>query len=200
MKTYADWTKAREATVAQWFDLNEATLITLCTEPLTVERLVWKRPASRVYRIDYLCDGPHLFVTGDLGDAIYEAGMDGLRRWSQCSLDYFSGKCVASEYGRRYREWDEESARIWLEGLFDLSEADDAKEWAQLQELGGLGALHSDHDWTRWLEDNAEQVWGANWTDVEPWGIGMAPSLRCRGHLRGLQLAFAQLDAKERAA
>lgn len=199
MKTLKEWTQRRDETVSRWFDQHTATLTTLCTEPYVVERLVWKRPTTRVYRIDYLCDGPHLFVTGDLGDAIYEAGANGLRWWSGCDLGYFAGKCMASEYGRGYREWNAARADIGLRGMFDRNDDDDRTRWAIVERLDGLDALIDEHDWAAWLRENAAQVWGPNWTDVEPWAIGMAPSLRCLGHLRGLQLAFAQLDA-ERAA
>lgn len=80
------------------------------------ELIVWKRPGSGIFAIHYLLYHSVLFVTGDLGEAVY--------RWSQpisvpflagCNIDYFESKCVASESGREYRDWSEEECLTRIE-------------------------------------------------------------------------------------
>lgn len=203
LKTFEAWQENRQCLLGGWFPGHKADLTTASLGGILMERLVWKKPSTNINRIDYLCDGPHLIVTGDLGDAVYEAGANGLAWWagiSRGSLSYFASKCVASEYGRGYKEWDEDLALLILRDRFAQDGRDGAREWRKLQEFGGLDVLHSEGEWNAWLAESAHEVWGANWSDHEPWGVGRAVALRCEGHLLGLQLALAQLGVTSRAA
>lgn len=195
----AEWRAHRRGVVGGWFLGHVADLTGDHIGGVAFQRLVWKKPGTGINRIDFVCDGPHLFVTGDLGDAIYEAGGSGLQWWSGCDLEYFAGKCVASETGRGYREWDRDAAWIRLRQMFDQADEQEAEAWERCVEGGAEHELSSESEWTLWLHNAAEEVWGANWTDREPWGIGSVVSLRCEGHLLGLQLAMRQLSATERA-
>ena len=53
--------------------------------------------------------GGTLIVTGDYGDAIYQWNERITWKWfADMDIHYFSGKCQASEKGRRYVDWDSE--------------------------------------------------------------------------------------------
>lgn len=195
-----EWESHRQKLIADWFPTHTAQLTKGTLGAITAEHLVWTKPGTRINSIEYLCNGPQLVVTGDLGDAIYETGADSLAWWSRCDAWYFASKCVASELGRGYREWDPDAACLQLRDRFDFEDPEDAEAWSRLVLLDGEDALYSEQAWSDWLRDNAEEVWGANWHDVEPWKIGSVIALRCEAHLAGLKLAVAQVASAERAA
>ena len=87
----------------------------------TLEHLVFKRPGSGMYLIEYVMRGTTLFVTGDLGEAVYWWSERHDLEWvSQCDLGYFSSKCMASEVGRDFKQWDSDQALQRVES--ELSE------------------------------------------------------------------------------
>jgi len=66
----------------------------------------------------YIINGKFLTVQGDYGDAVYFWSGKGTLtfEWlSGLSLDYFAGKCQASEYGSGFKSWDSDKARDYLE-------------------------------------------------------------------------------------
>lgn len=93
-----------------------ATLTAEGAKTYPITNLVWARPGSSIYRIDYLIYGATLFVTGDVGDAVY--------RWSEhldlnflahLDTDYFGSKCMASDSEPRGKHWDEGRVKRWIE-------------------------------------------------------------------------------------
>lgn len=63
-------------------------------------RIFWNKPGTRCFSIVYLIDENNLFVTGDLGEAVYSwSGKIDLHFIRNCELDYFKSKCKAlTEY------------------------------------------------------------------------------------------------------
>lgn len=155
-----------------------------------IEILSWRSPDSGFYAMKYIAIGGRLIVTGDVGDAIYYAGADSLAWWSRCDIDYFAGKCVASEYGRGYQSWNDDVAhhRVW-EWLGEEGRESRRQAW----EKGyGKYALASRQEWLSWLgTDSALDVFGDDY--YERGGIGLVVDGRCHAHLIGLKLAVKQL-------
>jgi hypothetical protein len=149
----------------------------------------WKKPGTGVFAIELVISGPTLYVSGDLGGAVYRWSAD--VHWVQFgrfSLDYFAGKCIASEEGREYTDWDEEVAEAYLERYFnDLGQhndshviAHDAREaWnaAKVPEC-----LSSRFEWNAWLHgSDPHSIFGDAWYEWLP-NIGKVFNMRCIAH------------------
>lgn len=62
------------------------------------QRISWGEKGTRAYQIDYVLSGNMVFVSGDLGDAVYSltcpATLDNIKRFD---LTYFTGKLTAHQ-------------------------------------------------------------------------------------------------------
>lgn len=169
-----------------------------------IEFLRWGKPNSSTFSVTYMFRFGFLFVYGDLGEAVYQwhPSIGTLRNIAGCNLDYFAGKCSASENGRGYKSWDEDSAReSILDHMMDKASYDEDKTFDALseefRELGGWEAIHSEYSWIKWLEDNGFNFFGDEY--FEYGGIGMEIDSRCRSHLVGLKMAFEQIESQKEA-
>lgn len=67
------------------------------------QRISWGEKETRMYQVDYVLSGNMVFVTGDLGDAVYSltctATLENIKGFN---LSYFTGKLTAHERER----WD----------------------------------------------------------------------------------------------
>ncbi len=189
-----------DAEIREWFANHEATYSVGDVGGVQVERLVWKRPGTSTYRVDYACiGGTTLCVAGDLGEAVYNTGANSLEWWARCDLSYFASKCYASETGRGYKEWDEREARSRLESsIADMRENGETFESGDVDDAfraidGGRG------EWDSWMREDASRVFGDDWWDFVPsFGVIIAP--RCAAHLLGLKMALASLATERDSA
>lgn len=159
----------------------------------TKDRLVWSHPDSSNSRVHYHIHGNILSVWGDLGFAMYA--------WSQnisweflagLNLDYFAGKCEASEVGRGFETWIEEEAKQHLTALVKdwKEETEDFDENPSLplgmvEDDKAFEALSTREEWTAWVMGSAER-------SREFWefgDLGTAVHARCVLHLEGLKRA-----------
>lgn len=155
----------------------------------------WKRPDSNNYLILYIQTSGYLIVTGDVGNAIYASGMSTFKEWADCDTGYFAGKCVASEYGRQYKEWDSDflKPRI-MEALKEHAEENEQEideSWKDFAAFGGSCAISSQQEWIVWLTEYGRKFFGP---DPSYWPAdGYITSIRCKSHLIGLKMAVKQL-------
>ena len=155
-----------------------------------IEVLTWKKPESSNYMVKYIVSGNTLCVYGDLGEAIYQWSQNITLDWlATLDLSYFKGKCQASEVGRYFREWDENTAIKYLKDM----EKQEYFEWSKLEEEGGTGSLYDARDWEEWLRENGSEVFGEDYWD---WAfeIGYRANTRCVYHFIGLQMAMEQIN------
>ncbi len=176
-----------------------------------MERMVWARPDSSIYRVDYIRVGGVLHVSGDLGFASYvwdywgDSNID-LAWIGHCDVGYFASKCQASEAGRDFRLWDPATLRRRLDQLFsdpDMFESEERCEEirANLEESMGYGAddyMSSDRDWYRWCWEHAQDIFGDCWWELIPEGWVLHP--RCRAHHMGLRMYAELMDNQEEQA
>jgi len=178
------------------------------------ELIKWKRPKNNNYLVMYILVPGYLIVTGDVGDAIYSSGLTTFKQWADCDITYFAGKCVASENGRQYREWDNDflrdkvkealkqsSDKSWKDREWDndflrdkvkeaLKQSSD-KSWKDLEDIGGSLAMSSEHEWIGWLTEYGNEFFGP---DRYCWPAdGKIIAMRCKAHLIGLKMAVEQL-------
>lgn len=174
---------------SRWFPGHIATFIHHADG---LDELVWKKPDSGTYGVRYLLYCGTLFVTGDIGLAAYQWGGACERitfEWlAKCDLHYFHEKLEASESGREYVTFDfdaavknlrEEVANGLPKGLLD------GIEWVEEDE----------HAFIAHLRDTSEDIDGETIGGLIDAGQNL--SLRCAGHLVGIQMAIAQRTAAE---
>lgn len=171
----------------EWFQNHKAVDTKTLEKDSTIE---WKRPDSRNYQMTYIIRPGRLIVTGDVGDAIYSSGFSSFADWASCDIGYFASKCVASENGAQYKEWDPE----YLEPGIREALKENGKSWTEFQRMGGTGAMTYKQEWIVWLVENGAHFFGE---DRMYWPTdGERISVRCRGHLIGLKMAVEQLKEK----
>lgn len=167
-----------------WFKDHKAEHISLPE----MEILIWANPNRSTYRVTYCAHNDLLYVTGDIGYAIYRAGLESLREWSKCELDYFSGKCVASELGAQYLQWDSDFMREEVESALKDSE----KTWDDFVVKSGHISTETELEWVQWLSEYGTEFFGY---DRFNWPMnGKRIDIRCRGQLIGLQMAIQKMD------
>ena len=160
-----------------------------------IEVLYWKKPDSAIYGVIYMMKYNSLFITGDLGEAVYCWSSPEKLKWvANLDLQYFASKCKASENGRGNKEWDPDYTENKLkEYMKDNFDENDYKEiWMKFEEERGPSALFYQQEWHSWLQDHGYEVFGDEWYEWAP-DIGNVISLRCEYHLLGLKMAVDQL-------
>ena len=163
----------------------------------------WARPGTRNYSIHYamgLFNPGLLIVAGDMGEAVYQwSDAISLSFLADCELDYFAGKCRASETGKEYRHWYQEK----VEAALEEHEKELLEEY---EELPPLYVEHKEdlllntddhHDWIECLQDldfdGKGHPLGLGWWDYWP-GIGWGHDTRLIAHWLGLRMAWEQLQ------
>jgi hypothetical protein len=188
--TTAEWERQRRDNALTAFPYHIASVVG--------SRLSWARPQSGLARVDFdiLSSDPHfLIVTGDLGNAIYAAEGD-FYSWACCNLDYFASRCVVSETGRKYLEWNSERAALAIEERW-LTPTDENNRIAQFESISvpWRAWIDSEFEWSTWLARYAKDALGENWSDEEPWTVGRVISRRCLLQHTSLRLAISQLHS-----
>lgn len=180
----------------------------------TLETLQWKKPGSSTYAIWYVRQYATLMVWGDCYEATYQWNWQknfDLEWIAGCNLDYFVGKCRASENGRDPRVYDEYELRKDLRDRFaegctykqpmcpegECEVCDSRRKEAKLfGEWGGWDNLEDEFTWVTWTREHGQAVFGPEWWKCIPSGKVLGPCIPL--HLEGLKAAMAQL--KEKAA
>jgi hypothetical protein len=146
----------------------------------------------------------YLFVSGDVGDAVYSwSEVQDLRWISESDLGYFASKCTASEYGRGYQDWSLHKAKLWIEDHFSI-ETDMAEEMVSVltnkrriavDDYHIFESIFSKTEWIIWLTRYGYEVFGDDLGGME--NIGSQISDRCQAHLLGLKMAFDIFDREK---
>ena len=171
-------------------------LLTVPDNRLKIQHLSWFKPGTSCYGVTYMAVGRDLIVRGDLGDAIYSVSdKQDFNFWARTGVDYFHGKCRASEGGRGYDWCDwaeakclEEIDRFVQEYYTDDDKVVPAELLAECKEN-----VYNKDEFARWIDTNGEELMGPDWGECEPWEWGRVIPFRCHAHHLGLKLAWAQL-------
>lgn len=158
----------------------------------------WAKPGDSHALCIFIIRKGALYVSGDLGAAVYEwSGRVSLAWIANTSLDYFEGKCQASETGRDFKQWSKEKAQRRALDLMKTQRDYEGDEYAPgVDEDEVRGACESNDDWSRFLSDNGDAAFGCDYW--ENYGIGYEIHIRCRLHHLGVKLA-AEFLAKQLA-
>lgn len=192
--------RAREV----WFKNHVAKTIPQ-GEAAGFETIRWKAPDTSNYLISYTLHGLYLFVTGDVGDAVYRfSSPTTFEAIASMNIDYFASKCTASENGRFYESWDGDTVakrlNEWVADAYEKEEEDERQqklegrgEWWNLPDA--FGCAHVAEDWHQYLSHHGYDVFGNDW--IEFGEIGKVVDVRCIGHLVGIKMAVEQLTAAQ---
>jgi len=179
-----------------------------------IERIVWGKPGTNIDRIIFTLDKTYrnLIVSGDLGEAIYHwnGPITGFGFFNNMDIQYFESKCLASENGKRDKEWDPESAKLSfkdiLTNLFEPDEdREDEEEYDQKKAMEEFAEekykeiideysesiFDCEYSYMDFLENYGAEELGSDYYECS--NIGMVISLRCHSYLTGLNMACKQL-------
>lgn len=178
-----------------WFGRHVATL----TKHGDLEVLDWKRPGSSFYYCRYVFDGNKIYISGDIGEAVFELTWKAdVHSFSNISINYFEEKMAAYHEGRRDFNGDKAAKRLreWVKGLkdddieydhdemkelFDEARSRDRKwEWVEMVHKHDEFISNLDCDYWEWMFNCGDEI---------PW--------RIHGYLIGLQMASEQLKRVE---
>lgn len=86
------------------------------------QRIVYRKPDTRIEQMEFIICGNSLIVLGDFGEAIYQWNSNVyFDSFSTMNLEYFHSKCKASSEScipyRNYVSWDEKIAKEKLNAL-----------------------------------------------------------------------------------
>jgi hypothetical protein len=179
-----------------WFKNHKATL----TQHGDLQVLEWREPGTIFYYVRYVFDGNKVYISGDIGEAIYWLTWKAdVHSFKNIHIDYFTEKLQAYHDNR----WDFSSEkavrrlREWLKELKDRGKKYDHDEMKELFEKA-RGCSSAD-EWayivneTGFISEFEPDYW--EWF----YKIGNDYPWRMRGYLIGLQMASEQLKVIEAA-
>lgn len=163
------------------------------TDGSVIETFTIKKPGTRIYRIDYIIRDNILFVSGDCGEAIYQWSSDiNLEFLAICGLDYFKGKCRASEVGQDFRQWDPTIVGDRFSEIMDDEEEKIRSLAKEDWEMDGKFHCFHPEEWALWV-DSFVEAHRLGW-DGETIGmaatLGYVPHCRLQLHWHGLKKAY----------
>jgi hypothetical protein len=156
-----------------------------------VETIVWGKAGDAINRIIYIFCGDikTLFVTGDLGSAVYRFNTSSISEIAKAATYYFAEKCEASEVGKGFQCWDEEKALEVIDRFAAGLDEDKQQKYIGLVNDDNFPELTSQEEWRMWLMSEANEVFLDD-DMAELMDAGMAAHIRCQAHLIGLSMAM----------
>lgn len=155
-------------------------------------------PKSWNYGCHFILHRRWLIVVGDIGEATYEWSEDVTLNFLRgLDFGYFHGKCVSSEVGRRFNDWDTKIAKAYVKDRIAEIKAmdpedrckDDAVELDILENIGDEGKDYYDEAAREYYDATGD---GEGASTIAQYGE--VPAGRCIGHFEALKLAISQMS------
>jgi hypothetical protein len=160
-----------------------------------VSILNWGKPGSCFYYTRYVFDGCKLYISGDVGEAVFclteKASIESIKDYS---VDYFHGKLAA--FGESEYDFDDKEA---IKRLKEERKETTSKEYKKI-----LTYLIDEVE-SCCNVDNWRYVTDQNWNDISEYDpdanewiyeVGNVVPLRVQGYLIGIKMAYEQLNNK----
>lgn len=187
-----------------WFK-NHIASITQHGE-LTV--LDWKNPANGHYHVRYVFDGHRLYITGDIGEAVFNLTWKAdVHSFTDVTISYFMEKMSAFSDDRYDFSTDKAANRLeeWKGELLESGDYEDEAAREKLcntidKLIQGVRSCNSEEKWAfQYVNGEFHEFISSCDADYWEWiyHIGRAIPMRVRGYLIGLQMASNQLKARE---
>lgn len=177
----------KEMFMEEWFKYHKAKII----QEEDIKVLEWRKPGSGYYGVTYIFNGYYMFVSGDLGDAVFRFTEQArLERIANYSLDYFESKMTA--YHEPTKDFNPDKAKKYLEEMKQENEElfrDDTYE-ELLKLADGCNSVSG------WLEGLSYGNYLGDIDDSWEWlpKIGNETPSRVKAYLIGLKMANEQLN------
>lgn len=186
----------REETIREWFRNHKATY----SQHGDLKVLTWKREGTITYSIRYVFDGGRMYVTGDLGEALFcFTELADVHIQSDYGLDYFESKLRAYHESRRHFNSDNavKSLREWINRLKEREIEYDQYEMRELFEEAR--ACSSTDEWAQIINSHHNFVSDLD-CDYWEWmyGAGDEMPIRLQSYLIGLRMASEQLTERSK--
>ncbi|MFJ2042215.1 hypothetical protein ACIOBL_01355 [Paenibacillus taichungensis] len=188
-----DETKIRE----QWFHNHQATY----TDHGAIKELIWRRPETVAYYVRFVFDGRNMYVTGDLGEALFcFTETADVHTFNEYGIDYFTEKLKAYHEDTHYFDNDiaVERLRRWVKELKSDGDTYDHDEMRELFEAAR--SIDTMREWadvindSSWLHDIEPDYW--EWM----YSVGKQMQPRLKSYLVALKMASEQLLAPKEGA
>lgn len=165
--------------------------------PITV--VEWRRPDTNAYAVRYVCDGNRIYITGDLGTAVFALSwIATIHAFDGQSLSYLHEKLKISSEPDRAMEFDPAYAAESIRFVYDDATDQDMVVFC----ARGANDCIDLREWGDWLSENTNEIEGRldqNWFETLP-NIGTVYCRRFLLWVTGLQMASEQLVRAAEAA
>jgi len=164
----------------EWFKEHEA-------REFKGHNVAWLNPRRSTYACFFILHENYLTVVGDIGEAVYAWSNPLTTTWlAGLEFDYFHGKCVASEVGRKFTMFVPQVA--YATTLQAIKPARDV--------IKGLGPNSSKEDYDYAARKLFDKTGDAELASALA-SCGEVPHVRCIGHWVGIKMAHEALTRKE---
>ena len=186
-----------------WFKDHKAVL----TKHGDLEVLDWRKPGTCCYAVRYIFDGSHMYITGDIGEALFnltwKAGVD---TFNGISTHYFMEKMMAFSDDRYDFDCDsaKEELEEWRKQLLEDNcdmEDDNLEEFNEKFDelLDSVDECSCHEHWVGMVNERYNDFISEIDPDYWEWmyNIGKEVPARIYGYIVGLQMAAEQLKESE---
>lgn len=175
----------------RWFYKHEAEY----TETGDFKVLTWRRPNEWAYAMRYVFDGYKMYVSGDLGEALFVFTESATPfTFQDYGIDYFTGKLRAYHESR----WDFDSDKA-VKRLNDLKREEIEYDHDEMRELFEKARECTSRDEWAFTIHNTNIL---DELDCDHWewsySAGDEYPVRLRSYLVGIKMAAEQLQAASR--
>lgn len=157
--------------------------------------LDWKEPGTSCYYVRYVFDGNKMYITGDLGEAIFCLTWKAdIHSFSNIGLSYFHEKLKA--YHQEKYDFDSgKAAKRLSEWINELKEEGAEYDHMEMQEVfEGVRGCNQEWEWIEVIHEHQNLI-----SELEPdywewfYNIGRVYPIRFESYLIGLKMASEQL-------
>lgn len=159
----------------------------------SIERVVWKKPDTCIYQVNFVAAHGCIFVSGDLGHGTFRNGYKTPWELALADYHYLSTKLETVDNGDRQQaihEFDTDlliaQMKLWLKDKEVTKEIRDsvAEDWER-----------NSYDQREWREFLYRNEYASDLTDLHEFGEYLHP--RILGWLEGINLAYKQLHPEK---
>lgn len=182
-----------------WFKDHKATL----TKHGDLEILEWKDPSTRIYAVRYVFDKNRMYITGDIGEALFNLTWDAkIDSFNDIDIYYLMEKMTAFSdnkysFNRNLaKEELEEWRKEYLEANYDMEENELKDFNNKFNKL--VNTIDECSNITHWIgivneryNNFIEEIDPDYWEWI--YDIGKEVPIRVYGYVVGLQMASEQL-------
>ncbi|MDA1952018.1 hypothetical protein PDL03_21145 [Bacillus cereus] len=161
----------------------------------------WGKPGTNMYRTKYVLSGANVFISGDIGEAVYRltclATLENIKGFN---LSYFTGKLVAF-CGERWN-FDSNKAKKELKEYWEEYEMNDQEDGKEMYRkiMSAINESSSMNEYQYWLHDAYHSTSMDSDTISDVSDFGKRLPYRLIGYWLGLQMAIEQLEKNKPTA